>query len=190
MNLAHFSGKRKAHTIGNSRITFHHFIFRELFLITISSWFTSNNSGRIISRNLSDLHLLPRLPQHTQSLHQKILGELFFCKDFMSITSKYSRGIHIVILAFRMVNINFLAWLPLDDPGLVPGTYPVCPWDKPTLSQGQTQDFTLSSATEKAHVLQVYVSFFRSLTSGSKDLCVCLGLHCLERTCWIVLTVE
>ena len=41
-------------TIGNSRITFHHFIFRELFLVIISSWLTSKHSGRIISRNLSD----------------------------------------------------------------------------------------------------------------------------------------
>ena len=53
------------HTIGNSRITFHHFIFRELFLVIISSWLTSKKSGRIISRNLSDLHLWPHLPQHT-----------------------------------------------------------------------------------------------------------------------------
>ena len=49
------------HTIGDSRITFHHFIFRELFLVIISSWFTPKNSGRIISRNLSDLYLLPHL---------------------------------------------------------------------------------------------------------------------------------
>ena len=48
-------------TSGNSRLTFHHFIFRELFLVIISSWFTSKMSGRVISRNLSDLHLLPRL---------------------------------------------------------------------------------------------------------------------------------
>ena len=48
-------------TIGNSRITFHHFIFRDLFLVIISSWFTSKYSGRFISRNLSDLHLLPHL---------------------------------------------------------------------------------------------------------------------------------
>ena len=48
-------------TIRNSRITFHHFILSEFFLVIISSWFTSKNSGRIISRNLSDLHLLPHL---------------------------------------------------------------------------------------------------------------------------------
>ena len=47
--------------IGNSRITFHHFILRELFLVIISFWFTTTNSGRIISRNLSDLHLLTHL---------------------------------------------------------------------------------------------------------------------------------
>ena len=82
--------------IGNSRITFHHFIFRELFLVIISSWFTSKNSGRIISRNLSDLHLLPHLffasdirnhyirkfwgnvifVKISCPLHQNILGEL------------------------------------------------------------------------------------------------------------------
>ena len=44
----------------NSRIAFHHF-FRELFLVILSSWFTSNISGRLISRNLLDLHLLPHL---------------------------------------------------------------------------------------------------------------------------------
>ena len=49
------------YTIGNSRITFHHFILRELFLVIISSWLTSKYSGRIISRNMSDLHLLPHL---------------------------------------------------------------------------------------------------------------------------------
>ena len=72
---------RGSDTIGTSRITFHHFPFGELFFVIISSWLTSSkNSGWIISRNLSDLHLLPHLPQHTQSLHQKILGELFFVK--------------------------------------------------------------------------------------------------------------
>ena len=50
-------------TIGSSRITFHHFTFRELFLVIISSWLTSKNSGRIISRNLPDLHLLPHFLQ-------------------------------------------------------------------------------------------------------------------------------
>ena len=84
-------------TIGNSRITFHLFIFRDFFLVIISSWFTSKISGRIISRHLSDLHLLPHLLRLTQSLHQKILGGLFLPrKDFMCITSKYSRGINIV----------------------------------------------------------------------------------------------
>ena len=37
------------------------FYSHELFLVIISSWFTSKTSGRIISRNLSDLHLLPHL---------------------------------------------------------------------------------------------------------------------------------
>ena len=64
-------------TIGNSRITFHHFILRDLFLVIMSSWFTSKYSGRIISRNLSDLHLLPHLLRITWSLHQKILGNQF-----------------------------------------------------------------------------------------------------------------
>ena len=69
------------HTIENSRIRFHHFILRQLFLVIISSWLTSKKSGgRITSRNLSDLHLLPHLIQQTQSLHQKTLGELFFVK--------------------------------------------------------------------------------------------------------------
>ena len=77
-------------------------------LVIISSWFTSKISGQIISRSLSDLHLLPHLPQHTQSLHQKILGEFFFRKDSMCMTSKYSRGINIVILAFRMVGLGLL----------------------------------------------------------------------------------
>ena len=45
--------------------TFHQFISRELFLIIISSWFTSKKSGRIISRNLSDVHLLPHLVRLT-----------------------------------------------------------------------------------------------------------------------------
>ena len=36
-----------AHTIGNSRITFHHFIFRELFLVIISSWLTSKNLAEL-----------------------------------------------------------------------------------------------------------------------------------------------
>ena len=68
-------------TIGISRIRFHHFIFRELFLVIVSSWLTSKHSGRIISRNLSDLHLLPHLLRLTQSLHQTILGELIFVKS-------------------------------------------------------------------------------------------------------------
>ena len=57
----HIKRSWRENAIGNSRITFHHFIFRELFLVIISSWLTSENSGRIISRNLSDLHLLPHL---------------------------------------------------------------------------------------------------------------------------------
>ena len=47
----------------------------------------------------------PCLTSHNIRNHciRKFWG-VIFCKDFMmSITSKYSRGIHIVILAFRMV---------------------------------------------------------------------------------------
>ena len=88
-------------------ITFHHFIFRELFLVIISSWLTSKNSGRIISRNLSDLHLLPHLTQHTQSLHQKILGKLFFVKISCPL-HHIARGTNIVILASRMVSTVFV----------------------------------------------------------------------------------
>ena len=92
-------------TIENSRITFHHFIFRELFLVIISSWFTSKNSGRIISRNLSDLHLLPHLFFASDICNHYIRnsGGINFRKDFMGITSKYSGGINFVIQAFRMV---------------------------------------------------------------------------------------
>ena len=64
--------------IYDSRITFQHFIFRELFLVIISSWFTSKTPGRIIFRNLSDLHLLPHLLRLMQSLHQKIQGGFSF----------------------------------------------------------------------------------------------------------------
>ena len=74
---------RDANTIGNSRITFHHFLFRELFLVIISSWLTSKNSGRIISRNLSDLHLFPHLffvSDICNRYIRKILGELLFVK--------------------------------------------------------------------------------------------------------------
>ena len=31
---------------------------------------------------------------------------------------------------------------PCDDPRIVPGTNRICPWDKPNLSQGQTQVFS------------------------------------------------
>ena len=67
------------YTIGNSRITFHQFIFRELFLVIISSWFTSNYSGRIISRNLSDFHVLPHF---------------FLQATYVIITSENSGGIN------------------------------------------------------------------------------------------------
>ena len=51
--------------------------------------------------------------QHMKSSHQKTLGELLFCKDGMRIASKESRGINLIILAFRMVHdkpirLNFL----------------------------------------------------------------------------------
>ena len=91
-------------TIGNSRITFHHFIFRELLLVIISSWFTSKNSGRIISRNLSDLRLLLHLPRHTQSLHQKILRKLFFvkipCPLHQNIQGSVNGGFQTVVRVF------------------------------------------------------------------------------------------
>ena len=74
-----------------------------------------------------------------------------------------------------------------DDPGNVPGTNRVCPWDKlgfpgtnpgfllilqsgsPGLSQGQTQ-FVLGTspgqrAAERVYVLKVHVPFFVSLPS-------------------------
>ena len=35
------------YTIGNSRITFHHFSFRELFLVIVSSWLTSKNLAEL-----------------------------------------------------------------------------------------------------------------------------------------------
>ena len=90
-------------TIGNSRITFYHFIFRGFFLVIRSSWLTSKNSCRIISRNLSDLHLLPHLPRLSVIITSENSGGIIFRKDFMCITSKYSRRINIVIQAFRMV---------------------------------------------------------------------------------------
>ena len=45
--------------------------------------------------------------------------EIICCKDFMCITSKNSREINFVILAFGMVEINQMAAsLPLGDPVL------------------------------------------------------------------------
>ena len=44
----------------------------------------------------------------------------------------------------RHININFLVRLLLGRPRECPGTNRVCPWDKPTLPQGQTQVFFLS----------------------------------------------
>ena len=94
-----------AHTIGNSRITFHHFIFRELFLVIV-------HLG-LHRKILAELFLvicrisISCLTSSLQATYVIITSEncagINFRKDFMGITSKYSRGINYVILAFRMV---------------------------------------------------------------------------------------
>ena len=93
---------------GNSRITFHHFIIRELFLVIISSWLTSKNSGRIFL--VICRICISCLTSSLQATYVIITSEnwgINFRKDLMGITSKYSRGINYVILAFRMVCLRF-----------------------------------------------------------------------------------
>ena len=52
----------------------------------------------------------------------------------------------------RHINMNFLVRLVLGRPGVVPGTNRAFPWDKPTLSQGQTQVFSWCYAMEAQFV--------------------------------------
>ena len=48
----------------------------------------------------------------------------------------------------RHININFFVWLVPVFTGFVPGTNPVCPWDKSGEKQGQTQEFSLFYTVE------------------------------------------
>ena len=48
----------------------------------------------------------------------------------------------------RHININFFFRLVPVFTGFVPGTTPVCPWDKPGEKQGQTQEFSLFYTVE------------------------------------------
>ena len=86
----------------------------------------------------------------------------------------------------RHININFFVRLVPVFTGFVPGTNPVCPWDKSGEKQGQTQEFSLFYTVEarfhrvcpwdkpglsqgqsrgrraapKVYVKKVYVAFF------------------------------
>ena len=48
----------------------------------------------------------------------------------------------------RHININFFVRLVPVFTGFVPGTNPVCPWDKSGEKQGQTQEFSLFYTVE------------------------------------------
>ena len=91
------------HTIGNSRITYHHFILWELFLVIISSWFTSKIQAELFLVICRKLHLFASPPTTYVIITSENSGGINFREDFMRVTSKYSRGINIVIQAFRMV---------------------------------------------------------------------------------------
>ena len=99
-------------TIGNSWMTLHQFIFIEFFLTIVSfvsSWLASKNSSRIISRNWSDLYLLPHyLLQATSVIitSGNSGGIILSVKDLLCIPSKYSRGVQFVILALRIVCLS------------------------------------------------------------------------------------
>ena len=87
-----------SYTIRNSWITFHHFIFRELFFVIISSWLTSKNAGRIILRNSSDVLLY--LSSSDVIITSDYLGELFTVKISWALHQNISRRINFAILAF------------------------------------------------------------------------------------------
>ena len=82
-------------TMGNSRITFHHFIFRELFLVIISSWFTLINSDRIVICRICISCLTSSLQATYVIITSENSGGNTFRKDFMGIPSKYSREINL-----------------------------------------------------------------------------------------------
>ena len=101
----------------------------------------------------------------------------------------------------RYININFFVRLVLGFTGFVPGTNPVCPWDKPGENLGQTQVFSLFYTVEarfhrvcpwdkpssslgqsrgrreaqRVYVKKVYVPF--SLAIGGKTLSRTLSRH-------------
>ena len=52
----------------------------------------------------------------------------------------------------RHININFFVRLVLGFTGFVPGTNPVCPWDKLGENLGQTQVFSLFCRVEARFV--------------------------------------
>ena len=66
------------------------------------------------------------------------------------------------------INMNSLVWLLLGRPGSVPGTNRVCPLDKPTLSQGQSQVFSLFYTMEA----QFVPGTIPEKKGGRKSLCV------------------
>ena len=98
LEIQHFATKIcKIGAPQNSR-SYHHPSHPPLDALLISSWLTSKYSGRIISRNLSALHLASP-PTTYVIITSENTGAIIFCKDFMCITSKYSRGINFAILA-------------------------------------------------------------------------------------------
>ena len=90
-------------TNGSSRITFHHLIIRELFLVIISSWLTSKILAELVLI-IVRFACLCLTPATYVIITSENSGAIIIRKDFMCITSKYSRGINIEIQAFRMVH--------------------------------------------------------------------------------------
>ena len=81
-------------TLGHiSAVHFQGIIYRTYFILAYRT-----NSGRMISRNLLDLHLLPH---HLRNHYTRFVwGETIFRKAFICIKSKHSRGVNLAILEF------------------------------------------------------------------------------------------
>ena len=89
-------------TIGNSRITSHHFISGNYFSQLFHPGLHQNILAELFLV-ISQIYISCLTPTTYVIITSENCGRIHFRKDFMCITSKYSRAINFVILAVRMV---------------------------------------------------------------------------------------
>ena len=108
--VACIQGRKKQHTMQSTRITFHHFIFREVFCVFCHHGLQQNILAKlfcVIFVNCASFFWAKEQNQLRKITSNNRQGNISH-KHSRMISSKKSRGIICVIHKSPMVNINFL----------------------------------------------------------------------------------